>query len=557
MDNKVLAGIILLLGLGLTLAGFLTYNSLNPNSSLNNGFIGTGTPLENNTNHNDSDFFQDTQHFKSYSIYNYQSSSSSSLSPGPSPTPEPTPNIISLFDAYVKSTFPQTGIPGGAIVIVKNEQIVYMNCFGVKDVVSGAPVTEDTLFYLASCSKAFTSTNIAQLVDQGLMTWNDTVIKYYPKTEEFQLYDPAVTDSITIRDLLLHRSGLPNECGDINGMLFNDTFPEILHKFRYVENNTPFRSTYNYQTLMYALAGECAARSSNTLWSDLIKKDLLDPLGMNTATTTLNDYLNSPDHTSTYLRLANGTLKQYGPNGAEYDAPSGNIASSIKEIVNWLKFQIEDTGMYNGVQIVSKTNLDETHTGQIYTDHTNTTMYGFGWNVLNGNLYHSGSNGDGMTIVGVYPSKGMGIVVLLNENNFGRPYGPALQKKFQDLLDGDYTSDPWPLYRDALGPKPNPPIPPIIDSLALSSYVGVYNNAFYGNINITTDSNILTCYYGNNSQGFNLKHWNGDVFEDPNIPGSLFNFTDYQTNKYQNLTVNVFTDYTTQPTTPAEFNRTN
>jgi CubicO group peptidase (beta-lactamase class C family) len=576
-DNKVLIGLALCSFLVVAFAGLMVYNFLSPESTETNNIINTNNQTGNNTTNINTNIFPLFTQLSIIPILSgiYGQSTSNSTS---TPDPNPTIDIISIFDAYVKSTFPQTGIPGGAIVIVQNGQIVYMNCLGVKDLESGDPVTSDTLFFIASCSKAFTSTNIAQLVDQEIMGWDDPVVNYYPNAEEFQLYDPTVTGTITIRDLLTHRSGLPNSCGDLNGMLFNDSFSDILYKFRYVYNNTPFRTTYNYQTLMYALAGECAARANQTVWSDLIKEDLLIPLGMTNTTTTLNDYLNSPDHTSTYIRLANGTIMPYGPNGAEYDAPSGNIASSIKEMANWLSFQIAGTGMYNGVQIVSKANLDETRTGQIFQLNThpltNPAMYGLGWNVVpeidrdpNGTIIsvdptkpitidHSGSNGDGTSIVAFYPTKGIGIVVLLNENNYGLPYGPALKQKFQSLLVGDYNTDPWPLYRDLLGPKPNPPNPPIVDPNDLNTYTGVFFNAFYGNINVTTDNNVLTCYYGNNSGAHNLKHWNGDVFEDPTIPGSLFNFTDYSGSSYQNLTVNVFTDYTKTPNAPATFNRT-
>lgn len=539
----------------------MIFNFQKPESTEANNIITDNQTTGNNTTNTNNDSILPFTQLTLISILSggTDQSTPSQILP---PNPEPGPDIISLFDIYVKSTFPQTGIPGAAVVIVQNGQIIYMNCLGVKDVVSGAPVTQDTLFFIASCSKAFTSTNIAQLVDQQIMGWDDPVVKYYPNTEEFQLYDPTVTGTITIRDLLTHRSGLPSECGDLNGMLFNDSFSDILYKFRYVHNNTPFRSTYNYQTLMYALAGECAARANQTVWSDLIKEDLLIPLGMTSTTTTLNDYLNSPDHTSTYIRLVNGTLIQYGPNGAEYDAPSGNIASSIKEMANWLKFQIADTGMYNGVQIVSKTNLDETRKGQIFQDITNRTMYGLGWNVvldttLGESIFHSGSNGDGGNLVTFYPLRGIGIVILTNENSYGLAFASALGKKFELLLKGNYNSiDPWPLYEAVLGPKPNPPTPPIVDPQDLNKYTGVYFNVFYGNINITTDSNILTCYYGNNSRAHTLNHWNGDVFEDPTIPGSLYNFTDYSGSNYQNLTVNVFTDYTTTPNAPAVFNRT-
>ena len=101
-------------------------------------------------------------------------------SPGPGPEPDPLHHIISLFDSYLKSTFPQTGIPGAAVVIVQNGKIVYMNCLGVRDLTSKKPVDPNTLFMIGSNTKQFTATNIAQLVSAGLMSWDDPITKYYP-----------------------------------------------------------------------------------------------------------------------------------------------------------------------------------------------------------------------------------------------------------------------------------------------------------------------------------------------------------------------------------------
>lgn len=152
-----------------------------------------------------------------------------------------------------------------------------------------------------------------------------------------------------------------------------------MKNLRYRENSTPFRSTWQYNNLIYVIPGYAAARVNNTTWSELIKEDLLIPLGMTTSVTSYWDFLNTSNHAKPYYLLKNGTMMEYDiiPDSV---GPAGSIYSSISEMANWLKFQLNDTGYYNGVKILNKTELDETRTGQIKISET--AQYGFGWAVL-------------------------------------------------------------------------------------------------------------------------------------------------------------------------------
>lgn len=469
------------------------------------------------------------------------SSSPVSPSPGPGPTPDPMDHIISLFDAYVNSIFPETGIPGSAVVIVKGDKIVYMNCLGVKNLDSGAPVGPNTLFEIGSCSKAFTATNIAQLVSKGLMSWDDPISKYFKDDAEFQMYDPDVTGKITIRDSLCHRSGQPAYSQDMEWIIFNDSYYRMLYNLRYVKNNTAFNTTYNYNNIIYALAGYYAARATETTWSELIKEDLLNPLGMTTSTTTVNDFFNSPDHATPYKYLSNGSLVPYHTASIDEVGPAGVLGCSISQMANWLKFQIADTGVYNGVQIVSKKELDETRTGQI--EYADNLKYAFGWIVNDQLISHSGDTISSQTSVTVFTSKGIGIVSLTNAGPLGQNFNNALLQKLGLLLKGDEVTDPF------INPKPAPypdPVPPFVEPLGLGNYTGVYSNDFYGNISITAENNALKCFYGHNSQPNDLNHWNGNVFIDP-IYDMPLNFTDIYDDSAHQLEVDGLQNYSTTP----------
>lgn len=543
MDTKVSAGILLGFLLVAAVAGVLVFNPLTPNtSSINNSMVTVNqtNPTQNNTTSNNNVPPSTTLLTLiplSSDAYS-QSSSSVIPAPGPEPTPDPMDHIISLFDQYLKTNYNQSLIPGMAVVVVQDNKILYMNCLGVKDLASGEPVDKNTLFGICSITKQFTATNIAQLVDKGLMNWTDPITKYYPDRNEFQLYDEYVTQNITINDCLIHCSGLGPESGNIFPTYFNDSYATSLYKLRYLKNISEFRSTYNYNSMIYALPGYCAARVTGTDWEELIKEDLFDPLGMKTTTTSYYDFMNSPNHVTPYKLLKNGTLKAYDiipdPIG-----PSGSMASSISEMVNWLKFQIADTGEYNGVQIVSKKELDETRTGKIYTNNiTKTSKYGYGWGVTNDSVFHDGDSDAFFSQIAIYPSKNVGIVILSNGGKYAEGFKVSLNAKFRELLKGNENYDIWPKKKSNIDAtwKEDLPDPFISNPQPLSAYIGAYSSSVYGLINITLNNNNLICQYGTDSQSFDLKHWSNTTFEEP-TNNHFFNFTDFEGGSAQHVNV--------------------
>jgi len=459
--------------------------------------------------------------------------------------------VIEDFNSYAESVFSHAGVPGAAIVIVKDDKIIYLKCLGVKDLTTREPVDQNTLFGIGSNTKPFSATNVGQLVSKGLMSWDDPISKYFRVPDEFQLYSDYVTNTITIRDALSHRSGLPALDGDLIWAGFNQPYPYIMKNLRYRENSTPFRSKWQYNNLIYVIPGYAVARVSNTTWNELIKKDLLVPLGMTTTITSYWDFLNTKNHATPYYLLKNGTMMEYDiiPDSV---GPAGSIYTSISEIANWLKFQINDTGYYNGVKILNKTELDETRTGQVKVN--DVSQYGFGWGVLKDHISHAGGLDAFKSQVTIYPSKGLAIAILANGGEYAGAYRTALNKKFMNLINGNYTSDPWPAEKkkaeDSL--KPVLPTPPIVGpTLPLSGYVGVYSNKFYGDINITLSNGTLICYYGIDSHPFKLEHWNNNTFEEI-VFNNYFDFFDIDNRIAHQLTVRL-----SDSPENATFNRTN
>lgn len=281
---------------------------------------------------------------------------------------------------------------------------------------------------------------------------------------------------------------------------------------------------------------------------------------MNTATTNLSDYLNSPNHATHYISYYNdsGSIirsPSYPP-ALDDIGPAGSMGASINQLVNWLNFQLADTGMFNGQKIVSKENLDATRTVYVYVDDNNDTMYGYGWDVDKTHLSHAGTIPSSKAYVNFYPSTGVGIAILTNEGSMGDAFRLSVYKKLLDLMNGDETTVFWPIFYETYKPIYTPAPDNSTGPGDLTSFEGVYLNDFYGNITIKLENNSLISYYGNNKQPYTLNHWNDTTFV-ARSNADLITFENLTDGKYKQLITYMAPDYTEIPTNITNtFNRT-
>lgn len=538
MDVKISAGLLLSFVVVVAVVIVLLFNPLNFDTSpVSNGLGGTVNQIDNNNTNTNGSF---PSHLSTVNALFISSSQEALVATNPALpfTPSYLDTILAKFDIYVQKFFSENLIPASAIVIVKDGAIIYQKCLGVKEYGTQDAVNEDTLFQIGSCSKAFTSANIAQLVDLGIMRWNDTVRSYFTP-EEFQLYNTTISDEITIRDLLCHCSGLPVSSGDQLWMYFNYTYPDYLYRMGYLENNTVFRSTFQYHNIMYCLAGECAYRAAKNAslgyssWQEMIKEMIFKPIRMNSATADFNEFSNSSNRVHTYVNI-NGTITEWGPLNVEEIKGAGSIAFSISDMAKWLELQLEN-GNFNGLQVVSSEELTKTKTPQIQMDSTN--WYGFGWAITsNGIITHSGNVPPSKTLISLDSVNNLGFAVVSNEDTYGIAFNKALYLFFNNLYQsGQVNETIWTELRDSAsettkdttGKLPDPPSPPE-PANSLSTYVGIYANTFYGNVNVTSRAGKLILFMGNSTEPANLEHWNGDVFkiaDNPFSRNTAVNFT--------------------------------
>ena len=455
-------------------------------------------------------------------------------------TSERVKTALMELEKLTKQTLNSTGVPGIAIAVVHQDKVVYKQGFGVREAGKSERIDAETVFQVASMSKPIASTVLAALVGERQIDWDDRVIDH---DAGFLMYDPYVTRELRLRDLLCHRSGLPDHCGDLLEDIGYDR-QEILRRLRFQPPASSFRSQYAYNNFGYSEAGYAAAKASGDSWEELASKKLFTPLGMPSTSYRFDAYAKAKNRALLHVRV-DGKWIPKNTRQPDAQAPAGGCSSTLNDLVRWMRLQLNE-GKLDGRQLISASALAETHTPQIVTgftqDQGRVVSYGLGWNVnieRGGKVFwkHSGSFSLGMrTEVAMLPGEELAIVVLSNAGPTGVPEG--LVESFYDwVLDGKLQRD-WVEFanrmfddeiKKELGQErdyshaPAKPTP----ALPLSAYVGKYANDFFGTIEITQNQNALSLRLGPKPRGFALRHWDRDLFiyqptgENAGGPGGL------------------------------------
>lgn len=440
---------------------------------------------------------------------------------------KPIGPLLQQLETYVQDGMQKTGVPGVAVAVVYHDKVVYLRGFGVRKAGRRARVDENTVFQLASVSKPIASTVVAALVGEHEVDWDDRIVDLDP---EFKLSDPNVTEQVTIRDLLSHRSGLPTSAGDaLEDLGF--TRPEILHKMRLIPLTGTFRKTYKYSNFGYTEGAIAAAKHVRERWEVLAHERLFERLGMASTSYRYSDYQDSENKAAIHVFDEGKAVARY-QRDPDAEAPAGSASSSVRDLAQWLRLQLAG-GTWNGEQIVSAEALKETHSPQIVTgpDHANggNSYYGLGWNVNYDRdhkviLSHSGAFflGTG-TAVRFSPSEQLGIIVLTNALPTG--LAEATTTTFFDLYNDGKPSRDWlalyaGLFREMIESDNNattnyaklkPPTCPT-PSRPLSSYVGTYRNDYYGKVEISEHRGLLWMRLPARGTLYTLTHWDADTF---------------------------------------------
>ncbi|PRP90831.1 Beta-lactamase precursor [Enhygromyxa salina] len=336
----------------------------------------------------------------------------------PASTPDPQQAELEARLAYLEARLEEARVnahvPGMAIAIVKNDELIYAHGFGVSDLDANTPVTPETVFAIGSATKAFTSTLVAMLVDEGKMGWDDPVTRHLP---DFELQIDAADDAaaVTIRDLLAHRTGFARM-----GVLWAANTIARAQVLSYATKAlpvAPFRKEFHYNNVTYMAAGEASAKAAGRSWEQLVQTRLLEPLEM---THTSLDYAAAqadPALSSGYTwRDELETFEPAPMRDLGAIAPAGSINSSVLDMAKWLRFQLNG-GEFEGQRLVSAAALAQTRSAQIEIA-PGVVDYGMGWMLHEWQgqaLVEHGGNIDGFAAsVAMLPDEGLGMVLLTN-----------------------------------------------------------------------------------------------------------------------------------------------
>jgi CubicO group peptidase (beta-lactamase class C family) len=433
---------------------------------------------------------------------------------------------LAALEGVVAATLRRTGIPGMSVAVVSQGRIAYLKGFGVRQARSAEPVDADTVFALASLSKPLAATVIAGLVGDGVVSWDDKIVARVP---EFAMSDPWVTREITIRDMLCHRSGLPDHAGDLLEDIGYGR-DEILHRLRYVRPTGAFRASYAYTNFGFTVAAVAAARAAGKSWEDLCSERLYRPLGMSSASSRYADLAGRANRALGHVRRDGVWI--VGPQREpDAQAPAGGASSSARDMARWLQLLLA-RGAVEGRRIIVGAALDETHRPQIATGAVDPataapTFYGLGWDIGYGErpLVHWGHSGafsmGASTCVTILPAEQIAIVALTNASPVGAP--EAVCRSFVDLVMRGKIERDWltlfggifakmdePTYgRDAdYNARPTGAPAPA----ALSACAGTYLNELYGPLSIKQDANALSLSVGEGQGPYAMRYFSENIF---------------------------------------------
>lgn len=421
----------------------------------------------------------------------------------------------------------RTGVPGLSIAVVNDDRVVYLEGFGVRQAGRAEPVDADTVFALASLSKPIATTVVAGLVGDGVVSFDDKIVRYLP---DFALSDPWITRDVTLRDMFCHRSGLPDHAGDLVEDIGYGR-EEVLHRLRYVKHTGDFRASYAYTNYGFTAAAVAAAKAAGKSWEDLCVARLYEPLGMTRSSSRYADFSACANRAFGHIRKDDAWIVgvQREPDA---QSPAGGVSSSARDVAAWMRLLLGG-GALDSREIIRAAALAETHRPEIVSApardpaHDAPDFYGLGWNVTFSDRpivrwSHSGAFALGAaTCVNILPAEKLGIVVLTNSSPIGVP--EAICRSFVDLvMTGRIEKDWFGLYGEAFAKMAAPGYGRAADYLTrplnamapvpLADYIGAYHSQLYGPIEFAADGERLRLTMGPGNTHYPLDIFDRDIF---------------------------------------------
>ena len=400
------------------------------------------------------------------------------------------------------------GVPGMALAVIKDGRLVYANGYGVRSVASSDRIDTKTLFGIASVTKGFTSAALGILVDEGKLKWDDKVQDFIP---EFAMYDPYVSREFTIRDLLVHHSGLARGAGELMQDPSPTTFTtsDIIHGLRYFKPTSSFRTQFAYSNIMYIVAGELIARVSGMSWEEFISKRIFEPLQMDLSAPSRHLIGENRNVIQPHAEI-NGVVRVVNRDENKIADPAGGIFSSVDDMSQWVIMQLND-GKYGGglkKRLFSQAVHDEMWTPQTIIPVTGSSVYkthfgayGLGWFLIDAagrkEVFHTGGDTGMSSNVVMMPELRLGIIVLANEDNgIGVSVADQILDSYLNITGTDHVRERLEKQharelqdQQAVGQGESELQTTKRPGDAI--YSGVYTDKWFGDVSVTLEKGVL------------------------------------------------------------------
>jgi CubicO group peptidase (beta-lactamase class C family) len=447
---------------------------------------------------------------------------------------------LAEIDAYAKKVMSDWDQPGMAIAVVKDGKVTFAKGYGTREMGKNEPVNPDTVFAIASNSKAFLTATLAILVDEKKLNWDDKVSKYLP---EFQMYDPWVTSELTVRDLVTHRVGLDTFSGDL--LWYETTYSpaEILKRVRHLKPVSSFRSRYGYQNLMFIAAGRIVEKISGKPWCQFVKERIHDPLGMTRTTCSIRDLT---DNAALPHNESGGRMRVLHRGNVDGADSAASLNSSVADLSKWIRTQL-GRGSFEGKQIFSPERsweMWQPYLAQQISEQAsrnNPTRHfsgvAMGWFVYDYQgrkvINHSGGLDGMLSFTVLVPEEDLGFVILTNSES---PAFRIMMNKMLDVFLGAPERD-WNAEAKAASERSRTNaeearkkvdasrIADTRPTLPLGDYTGTYSDKLYGDIEVALENGRLVMRFLP-APNFvaDLEHWHYDTFVIRWRPSVAYNF---------------------------------
>jgi CubicO group peptidase (beta-lactamase class C family) len=445
------------------------------------------------------------------------------------PASRATADPVATLDAYAAKAVRDWQVPGLAISVVKDGRVLFAKGYGARELGRPAPADTQTLFAIGSTTKAMTAAALGMLVDEGKVRWDDPVMRYLPW---FQTGDPYVTRELTVRDLLTHRGGL----GNADYLWYESEVPaaDVRRRVRFLRPAYSLRSSFIYQNIMYAVAGDVVEAASGMTWEEFVRQRIFGPLAMTRTAATLRETQARDNVAAPHDRI-DGVIRPIRNASVDPVAPAGSIWSSVADMAKWMRFMLDTARTPDGRQLLKPATWAELlkpqtivtsqgfyPTARLTRPHW--TTYALGWfqHDYNGRAvsFHTGSIDGMVAIIGLIPDERLGVYVLANldhaevrhalmytvfdlwgSGTTGRDWSAELLKLYGGLQAQADSARARQEAQRVAGTRP---------TLPLERYAGTYADSLYGPVTVSYERGQLMLRRGARSGV--LEHWHYDTF---------------------------------------------